>query len=70
VQEQKVPVAGVTPTVVYPVRVAGVPSRLDRAAPELGADTDDVPLEWSETALAGEVSGPSREPIVTGSAVG
>jgi succinate--hydroxymethylglutarate CoA-transferase len=70
VQEQKIPVAGVTPTVVYPVRVAGVPSRLDRAAPELGADTDDVPLEWAETALAGEVSGPSREPIVTGSAVG
>ena len=42
VQEQKVPVAGLTPTVVYPARIGGVPSRLDRAAPVLGADTDEV----------------------------
>jgi len=47
VQEQKVPVAGLTPTVVYPARMSGVPSRLDRAAPLLGADTDQVLEEWA-----------------------
>jgi len=46
VQEQKVPVAGLTPTVVYPARIGGVPSRLDRAAPVLGADTDEVLADW------------------------
>jgi len=39
-------VAGLTPTVVYPTRIDGVPSRLDRAAPVLGADTDEVLADW------------------------
>jgi succinate---hydroxymethylglutarate CoA-transferase len=40
-----VPVAGPTPTVVFPVRIEGQPPRLDRGAPVLGADTD-VYDEW------------------------
>jgi len=46
VQDQKVPVLGLTPTLVYPARISGVSSRLDRAAPVLGADTDEVLAEW------------------------
>ncbi|WP_182375992.1 CoA transferase [Nocardioides sp. WS12] len=41
-----VPVAGPTPTVVFPVRVEGLAPRLDRGAPRLGADAD-VYDEWS-----------------------
>jgi crotonobetainyl-CoA:carnitine CoA-transferase CaiB-like acyl-CoA transferase len=40
-----VPVAGPTPTVVFPVRIEGQDARLDRAAPRLGGD-DDVFDEW------------------------
>lgn len=40
-----VPLAGDTPTVVFPVRIEGQTPRLDRSAPELGADTD-VYAEW------------------------
>ncbi|WP_280366075.1 CoA transferase [Nocardia wallacei] len=40
-----IPVAGPTPTVVFPVRIEGQDARLDRAAPRLGAD-DDVFDEW------------------------
>jgi succinate---hydroxymethylglutarate CoA-transferase len=40
-----VPVAGPTPTVVFPVRVEGLSPRLDRGAPRLGADAD-VYDEW------------------------
>lgn len=40
-----VPVAGPTPTVVFPVRVEGLAPRLDRGAPRLGADAD-VYDEW------------------------
>ena len=40
-----VPVAGPTPTVVFPVRIEGQDARLDRGAPVLGADTD-VYDEW------------------------
>ncbi|MFC7501479.1 hypothetical protein, partial [Nocardioides sp. GCM10030258] len=40
-----VPVAGPTPTVVFPVRVEGLTARLDRGAPRLGADAD-VYDEW------------------------
>jgi len=39
------PVAGETPTVVYPARVEGLSPRLDRGAPVLGAD-GDVFDEW------------------------
>ncbi len=46
VQDTKVPVAGLTPTVVYPARISGIPSRLDRAAPELDADTHEVLADW------------------------
>ncbi len=46
VQELDVPVAGPTPVVVHPVRIAGLGPRLDRAAPVLGADTDDVLAAW------------------------
>lgn len=41
-----VPLAGDVPTVVYPVRIEGQPPRLDRGAPELGAD-EDVYAEWA-----------------------
>ena len=41
-----VPVAGETPTVVFPVRIEGQAPRLDRAAPRLGADTG-VYDEWA-----------------------
>ncbi|KRA37823.1 MULTISPECIES: CaiB/BaiF CoA transferase family protein [unclassified Nocardioides] len=41
-----VPVAGPTPTVVFPVRVEGLTPRLDRGAPRLDADVD-VYDEWS-----------------------
>ena len=40
-----VPVAGLTPTVVFPVRIEGQDARLDRGAPVLGADAD-VYDEW------------------------
>ncbi|MFC7494388.1 MULTISPECIES: CaiB/BaiF CoA transferase family protein [unclassified Nocardioides] len=40
-----VPVAGPTPTVVFPVRIEGQQPRLDRGAPVLGADVD-VYDEW------------------------
>jgi crotonobetainyl-CoA:carnitine CoA-transferase CaiB-like acyl-CoA transferase len=40
-----VPVAGPTPTVVFPVRIEGQRPRLDRGAPRLGADAD-VHDEW------------------------
>jgi succinate--hydroxymethylglutarate CoA-transferase len=39
------PVAGPTPTVVFPVRIEGLDARLDRAAPVLGADAE-VYDEW------------------------
>jgi crotonobetainyl-CoA:carnitine CoA-transferase CaiB-like acyl-CoA transferase len=39
------PLAGEVPTVVFPVRIEGQSSRLDRGAPELGADSD-VYAEW------------------------
>jgi len=40
-----VPVAGSTPTVVFPVRIEGLTARLDRAAPRLGANAE-VYDEW------------------------
>ena len=40
-----VPLAGPTPTVVFPVRIEGQRPRLDRTAPRLGADAD-VYDEW------------------------
>jgi crotonobetainyl-CoA:carnitine CoA-transferase CaiB-like acyl-CoA transferase len=40
-----VPVAGPTPTVVFPVRIEGERPRLERPAPRLGADPD-VYDEW------------------------
>ncbi|CUR60802.1 conserved hypothetical protein [metagenome] len=46
VQELKVPVAGAVPTIVHPARILGLPSRLDRSAPVLGADTDEVFADW------------------------
>ncbi len=39
------PVAGEVPTVVFPVRIEGQSPRLDRGAPELGADPE-VYAEW------------------------
>ncbi|MBM7519271.1 CaiB/BaiF CoA transferase family protein [Nocardioides nitrophenolicus] len=41
-----VPVAGPTPSVVFPVRVEGLAPRLERGAPRLGADAD-VHDEWA-----------------------
>lgn len=46
VGELTIPVAGPTPTVVYPVRIEGVEARLDRGAPDLGGDTATVYREW------------------------
>ncbi|MEP9384728.1 CoA transferase [Nocardioides sp. KR10-350] len=46
VQELDVPLAGPTPTVAYPARIAGLDPRLDRPAPVLGRDTDEVLAEW------------------------
>jgi crotonobetainyl-CoA:carnitine CoA-transferase CaiB-like acyl-CoA transferase len=43
-----VPVAGPTPTVVFPVRIQGQQPRLDRGAPRLGADAA-VYDEWVTT---------------------
>jgi crotonobetainyl-CoA:carnitine CoA-transferase CaiB-like acyl-CoA transferase len=43
-----VPVAGPTPTVVFPVRIEGQQPRLDRGAPRLGADAA-VYDEWVTT---------------------
>jgi crotonobetainyl-CoA:carnitine CoA-transferase CaiB-like acyl-CoA transferase len=40
------PVAGPTPSVVFPVRIEGQTPRLDRPAPRLGADTE-VFEEWT-----------------------
>ena len=45
VGELDVPVAGPTPTVVFPVRIEGQQPRLDRAAPRLGGDAE-VYDEW------------------------
>ena len=44
----EVPVAGPTPTVVFPVRIEGQQPRLDRGAPRLGADAA-VYDEWVTT---------------------
>lgn len=41
-----VPVAGETPTVVYPVRISGLAPRLERGAPALGAHPEVVE-EWT-----------------------
>jgi len=46
VAELAVPVAGPTPTVVYPVRIEAQAPRLDRGAPVLGADAAEVRAEW------------------------
>jgi len=46
VADIEVPVAGPTPTVVFPVRGAGLETRLDRGAPVLGADAAEVEREW------------------------
>jgi succinate---hydroxymethylglutarate CoA-transferase len=46
VQELAIPVAGPTPTVIYPVRIGGLDARLDRGAPVLGADPE-VYDEWA-----------------------
>ena len=40
-----VPVAGETPTVIYPVRISGLAPRLERGAPALGAHPE-VHAEW------------------------
>jgi crotonobetainyl-CoA:carnitine CoA-transferase CaiB-like acyl-CoA transferase len=44
-----VPVAGETPTVVYPVRISGLAPRLERGAPALGAHPE-VLAEWTTRA--------------------
>lgn len=46
VHELDVPVAGPTPQVAYPVRIEGLDSRLDRGAPRLGADREEVLAQW------------------------
>lgn len=46
VRDQSIPLAGSTPTVVFPARISGLASRLDRPPPVLGADTDAVFAEW------------------------
>jgi len=46
VRELATPVAGITPTVVYPARVNGLSPRLDRSAPILGEHTCEVLSQW------------------------
>lgn len=46
VAELEVPLAGPTPTVVHPVRIEGLEPRLDRAAPLLGNDNEEILAEW------------------------
>lgn len=46
VRQLDVPLAGETPTVVFPARIEGLEPRLDRPAPVLGHDTDEVLAEW------------------------
>jgi succinate---hydroxymethylglutarate CoA-transferase len=41
-----VPVAGMTPTVIYPARVTGIEARLDRSPPRLGEHTREVLDDW------------------------
>jgi succinate---hydroxymethylglutarate CoA-transferase len=46
VRELEVPLAGPTPTVVFPARIEGLGPRLDRPAPVLGHDTEEVLAQW------------------------
>jgi succinate--hydroxymethylglutarate CoA-transferase len=46
VRPMEVPVAGPSWTTVFPVRVTDVEPRLDRPAPRLGEQTDEVMAEW------------------------
>lgn len=46
VQQIDVPVAGDTPTIVFPARISGLPSRLEHQPPRLGASTGDVAADW------------------------
>lgn len=46
VRNLDIPIAGPTPTVVFPARISGLEPRLDRGAPVLGGDTDEVLAEW------------------------
>lgn len=49
VAELDVPLAGPTPTVVHPVRIGDRPPRLDRPAPLIGGDTEEVAAQWLTT---------------------
>ncbi|TCP47829.1 crotonobetainyl-CoA:carnitine CoA-transferase CaiB-like acyl-CoA transferase [Tamaricihabitans halophyticus] len=42
------PVIGSMPTVVFPVQVSGLPSRVDRGAPVLGEHTAEVVRDWGQ----------------------
>ena len=46
VRPMEVPVAGASWTTVFPVRVTDTEPRLDRVAPRLGEQTDEVLAEW------------------------
>ena len=46
VRPMEVPVAGTSWTTVFPVRVTDTEPRLDRVAPRLGEQTDEVLAEW------------------------
>jgi crotonobetainyl-CoA:carnitine CoA-transferase CaiB-like acyl-CoA transferase len=46
VRPMEVPVAGTSWTTVFPVRVTDTEPRLDRSAPRLGEQTDEVLAEW------------------------
>lgn len=46
IQPMDVPVAGPSYTTVFPVRVTDTEPRLDRVAPRLGEQTDEVLREW------------------------
>ncbi|MFT4084856.1 MAG: CoA transferase [Nocardioides sp.] len=43
---QDLPVAGPTPTLLFPARIDGRTTPVERAAPALGADTDEVLAQW------------------------
>ena len=46
VQDMRVPVAGTTKTVAYPVRLNGMRTRAQRPPPRLGEHRDEVFAEW------------------------
>jgi crotonobetainyl-CoA:carnitine CoA-transferase CaiB-like acyl-CoA transferase len=54
VQDMRVPVAGSTKTVAYPVRLNGRRTRAQRPPPRLGEHRDEVLAEWLGASVSSE----------------